>query len=79
MHWIASSGKDALTGTLEIRPGASADQFRANSGLAAAQYSGAILGFGLLFPFYHRAQEEPSDDCYSAASIRLTQQMASAV
>ena len=40
MHWIASSEKDQATDTLEKRLWAAADQFRANSGLSAAQYSG---------------------------------------
>ena len=44
MHWIAPSEKDATNGTLEKRLWASADQFRANSGLKAQEYSGPILG-----------------------------------
>lgn len=44
MQWIAPSEKDALTDTLEKRLWASADQFRANSGLKAQEYSGPILG-----------------------------------
>src|SRR5262245_45468487 len=43
MHWIAPSEKDALTDTLEKRLWDSADQFRANSGLKAQEYSGPIL------------------------------------
>jgi type I restriction enzyme M protein len=44
MHWIAPSEKDAATDTLEKRLWAAADQFRANSGLKAQEYSGPILG-----------------------------------
>jgi type I restriction enzyme M protein len=44
MNWIAPSAKDPLTDTLEQRLWASADQFRANSGLKAQEYSSPILG-----------------------------------
>jgi type I restriction-modification system DNA methylase subunit len=44
MQWIAPAEKDVATDTLEKRPWAAADQFRANSGLRAAQYSQPILG-----------------------------------
>ena len=44
MHWIAPSEKDAATTTLEKRLWDAADQFRANSGLKAQEYSGPILG-----------------------------------
>jgi type I restriction enzyme M protein len=44
MNWITSTAKDPLTDTLEQRLWASADQFRANSGLKAQEYSGPILG-----------------------------------
>lgn len=44
MHWIAPSEKDSATNTLEKRLWDSADQFRANSGLKAQEYSGPILG-----------------------------------
>jgi type I restriction enzyme M protein len=44
MHWIAPSGKDSATDTLEKRLWDAADQFRANSGLSAAQYSQPVLG-----------------------------------
>jgi type I restriction enzyme M protein len=44
MQWIAPSEKDPLTQTLEKRLWDSADQFRANSGLKAQEYSGPILG-----------------------------------
>ncbi len=44
MHWIAPSEKDTATATLEKRLWDTADQFRANSGLKAQEYSGPILG-----------------------------------
>ena len=44
MLWIAPSEKDTTAATLEKRLWDSADQFRANSGLKAQEYSGPILG-----------------------------------
>jgi len=44
MHWIAQSEKDTANNTLEKRLWDAADQFRANSGLTAAQYSQPVLG-----------------------------------
>jgi type I restriction enzyme M protein len=44
MHWIAATEKDTNTVTLEKRLWDAADQFRANSGLKAQEYSGPILG-----------------------------------
>jgi type I restriction enzyme M protein len=44
MLWVAPSEKDAATATLETRLWAAADQFCANSGLKAQEYSGPILG-----------------------------------
>jgi type I restriction enzyme M protein len=44
MQWIAPSEKDSATTTLEKRLWEAADQFRANSGLTAAQYSQPVLG-----------------------------------
>ncbi len=44
MHWIAPSEKDTAASSLEKRLWDTADQFRANSGLKAQEYSGPILG-----------------------------------
>lgn len=44
MKWIAPSDTDNANATLEKNLWAAADQFRANSGLTAQQYSGPILG-----------------------------------
>ncbi|MBV5307198.1 MAG: SAM-dependent DNA methyltransferase, partial [Desulfobulbaceae bacterium] len=44
MLWIAPSEKDTASVTLEKRLWDAADQFRANSGLKAQEYSGPILG-----------------------------------
>ena len=48
MRWIAPTEKDAANQTLEKCLWAAADQFRANSGLKARQYSTPVLG--LIFP-----------------------------
>jgi len=44
MRWVAPAEKDTANETLEKRLWAAADQFRANSGLKAAEYSGPVLG-----------------------------------
>jgi len=44
LQWIAPTEKDSATVTLEKRLWDAADQFRANSGLKAQEYSGPILG-----------------------------------
>ena len=43
MRWVAPSEKDTANQTLEKRLWAAADQFRANSGLNAGQYSISVL------------------------------------
>ncbi len=44
MLWIATAEKDTATNTLEKRLWDAADQFRANSGLKAQEYSAPVLG-----------------------------------
>src|SRR5512135_219998 len=44
MQWIAPAEKDNANAALEKRLWDAADQFRANSGLKAQEYSGPILG-----------------------------------
>jgi len=44
MEWIAPSEKDAAIATLEKNLWDAADQFRANSGLKAQEYSAPVLG-----------------------------------
>lgn len=44
MHWIAPTEKDTAAATLETRLWDAADQFRANSGLKAQEYSAPVLG-----------------------------------
>ena len=44
MHWIAPAEKDTDNAALEKNLWDAADQFRANSGLKAQEYSGPILG-----------------------------------
>lgn len=48
MHWIAPSGRDSVTDTLEKRRWASADSCRGDSGLEAQEHSGPILNIILL-------------------------------
>ena len=52
MHWVAPSEKDTASATLEKRLWDAADQFRANSGLKAQEYSAGSPqgpGLGLIF------------------------------
>src|SRR6202163_688505 len=44
MRWVAATEKDTANETLEKRLWSAADQFRANSGLKAGQYSTPVLG-----------------------------------
>lgn len=44
MQWIAPSGKDNATESLEKNLWHAADQFRANSGLKSQEYSAPVLG-----------------------------------
>jgi type I restriction enzyme M protein len=44
MRWIAPNEKDTGSKSLETQLWDAADQFRANSGLKAQEYSGPILG-----------------------------------
>lgn len=44
MKWIAPTERDQASSTLEKRLWDAADQFRANSGLKAAEYSTPVLG-----------------------------------
>jgi len=59
MHWIAPSEKDTANGSLEKRLWDSADQFRANSGLKAQEYSGPMLGINFL-RFAQRWEKTPA-------------------
>jgi len=49
MRWIAPTEKDEANHQLEKRLWEAADQFRANSGLKAGEYSGPVLGLIFLF------------------------------
>ncbi|NCY21141.1 SAM-dependent DNA methyltransferase [bacterium] len=71
--WVAPAAKDAGTVTLEKRLWDAADQFRANSGLKAQEYSGPILG--LIFLRFadarfgaHRAKLEKAEASSRRAS-----------
>jgi type I restriction enzyme M protein len=65
MRWIAPSEKDAAFVTLEKRLWDAADQFRANSGLKAQEYSGPILG--LIFMRFAEARFAALRDKLQAA------------
>lgn len=68
MHWVAPSEKDTAA-TLEKRLWEAADQFRANPGLKAQEYSGPILG--LIFRRFdyllHRPEADDIDAKVNAA------------
>jgi type I restriction enzyme M protein len=73
MHWIAPSERDTATDTLEKRLWNAADQFRANSGLTAAQYSAPVLGLiFLLFAETRFAQRREQLESAGASSRRAT-------
>ncbi len=65
MRWIAPSEKDAASATLEKRLWDAADQFRANSGLKAQEYSGPLLG--LIFMRFAEARFAALRDKLQAA------------
>ncbi len=71
MRWIATPAKDTTTGTLEKRPWGAADQFRANTGLKAQEYSGPILG--LIYEYFlgdfARAEGHKGAEFYTPGSI----------
>jgi type I restriction-modification system DNA methylase subunit len=72
-EWIAPSNKDAETTKLEKSLWDVADQFRANSGLKAQEYSGPLLG--LIFLRFAEArfkvQREKLQDVDRTPSARL--------
>jgi type I restriction enzyme M protein len=71
VQWIAPAEKDAATATLEKRLWDAADQFRANSGLKAAEYSGPILGLIFLrFADVRFAKQRAKLEKASASSRR---------
>ena len=73
MHWIAPSERDTATDTLEKRLWNAADQFRANSGLTAAQYSAPVLGLiFLLFAETRFALRREQLELSGASSRRAT-------
>jgi len=58
VHWNAPTEKDAASTSLEKRLWDAADQFRANLGLKAQEYSGPILGLIFLRFAAQRAKLE---------------------
>ncbi len=73
MHWIAPSERDTASDTLEKRLWNAADQFRANSGLTAAQYSAPVLGLiFLLFAETRFAKRRAELESAGASARRAT-------
>jgi type I restriction enzyme M protein len=73
MHWVAPSERDTASDTLEKRLWNAADQFRANSGLTAAQYSAPVLGLiFLLFAETRFAKRRADLESAGASSRRAT-------
>jgi len=73
MHWIAPTEKDLANDALEKRLWNAADQFRANSGLTAAQYSAPVLGLiFLLFAETRFAKRRAELESAGASSRRAT-------
>ena len=71
MQWIAPFEKDVAANSLEKRLWDAADQFRANSGLKAQEYSGPILGLIFLrFAEVRFAIQRSKLDGASASSRR---------
>ena len=74
MRWIAPSEKDTDNAALEKRLWDAADQFRANSGLKAQEYSGPILGIIFLrFAEARFAKQRAKLEKASASSRRGSQ------
>ena len=67
MLWIAPTEKDTANASLEKRLWDAADQFRANSGLKAQEYSGPILGL-IFLRFAHVRFALQYDQLAQAAS-----------
>ena len=88
MRWVAPTEKDEANHQLEKRLWAAADQFRANSGLKAGEYSGPVLG--LIFLRFAEARfaqrrartrrnySRKSPTCCSSTSTRPTRATAAA-
>ena len=73
MRWIAPTEKDTANETLEKRLWDAADQFRANSGLKAQEYSGPILGIIFLrFAEARFAHQRATLEKASASSRRAS-------
>jgi len=75
LNWVATPEKDIAATTLEKRLWDAADQFRANSGLKAQEYSGPILGLIFLrfaeVRFSARRQELESVGASSRRGSRI--------
>jgi len=73
MRWVAPTEKDDANHALETRLWAAADQFRANSGLKAGEYSGPVLGLIFLrFAEARFAQRRAQLEKVGASARRAT-------
>src|SRR5690349_15811392 len=73
MRWVAPTEKDEANHKLEKRLWEAADQFRANSGLKAGEYSGPVLGLIFLrFAEARFAQQRAKLEKASASSRRTS-------
>lgn len=70
MQWIAPSERNDASDTLEKRLWDAADQFRANSGLTAAQYSAPVLGMIFLRFAETRFEQRRAELEAAGASVR---------
>ena len=70
MKWVAPTERDLSIQTLEKRLWEAADQFRANSGLTAAQYSQPILGLIFLRFAESRFEQRRAQLAAAGASSR---------
>ena len=71
MRWVAPTEKDTANKVLEKRLWDAADQFRANSGLKAGQYSTPVLGLIFLrFAEARFAQRRCTTEAKTLVEIR---------
>lgn len=69
MRWIAPTGNDNATATLDKRVLDAADQFRANSWLKPQQYFGSTLG-PIFLRFAECLRRRPHDYELCSESVR---------
>jgi type I restriction enzyme M protein len=79
MRWVAPSEEDEANHQLEKRLWDAADQFRANSGLKAGEYSGPVLGLIFLRFAEARFAKRRAELEKAGASPRRSQENGSAI